>query len=303
MPTYDYFPFDSGLGANSTESRWREMMRKFKSTGIVVEGTGISVSDNCAVSAGSGMQIQIEAGKAWIRGHFFSHTGTPATLAINNNTSGSTRTDLVVIRNDFVNNTIQYQVLQGTITPVQNANTWDLPLCIVSVPNGAASASSFTFTDKRVFATSNNVVPTIRRSGASFTLGHSTSAFTAVNLSSSADWMTDPNMYPGTDNTRIIITQDGFYDLYATATFGGVTGTFTGNPRRAMRVRINGTDVTALQQIYAPNTGVAVSSSSVERLFAGDYLQLEVFHDCGTGTTLSVSNTKLGVHFRDPISV
>lgn len=300
-PVYEYFPFDN---QPSYESQWRDMAQYWKSTGIIVEGQSMDVSvGNCAVSAGTGMSVLVDVGKAWIKGHMWKHTGTAATLAINSNTSGSTRTDLVVLRTDFVNNTMSYMVLQGTTIPVQNANIWDVPLANVAVPNNATDAINFTITDRRKFSTSHNLVPTIRRSGASFTLVHSASNFTTVNISSGADWMTDPNMYPGTDPTRIIITQNGFYDLYATATFGGAAGTFTGNPRRAMRIRINGTDVTALQQIYAPNTGVAVSSSSVERLFAGDYLQLEVFHDCGAGTTLTVSNTKLGVHFRDPISV
>jgi hypothetical protein len=111
MPTYDYFPFDAGLGANSTESRWRTMFQKLKSTGMVVEGTAMEVS------AGSGMTVTVVLGKAFIKGHFFSHTGTNETLAIGSNTSGSTRTDLVVIRCDFVNNTMGYLVLQGTTHP------------------------------------------------------------------------------------------------------------------------------------------------------------------------------------------
>jgi hypothetical protein len=304
MPTYDYFPFDSGLGANSMESRWRTMFQKFKTDGIMVTGTSMDISaNNCAVSAGSGMTVTIVSGIAFIKGHIFSHTGTDATLAIGSNTSGSTRTDLVVLRCDFVNNTMGYLVLQGTITPVQNANQWDIPLCNIAVPNNASSASSFTFTDRRKFAIGGSgLVPTIRRSGASFTLAHNASVYTAVNLSSSVDWVTDYRMYPGTDNTKIYITQDGFYELYSTATFGGVTGTIVGNPRRIMRARINGAINSAIQQIYAPNTGVAMSGSSVERLLEGDYIQLEVLQDCGSGTTLTVSNAQLSLHYLNPLT-
>jgi hypothetical protein len=302
MPTYDYFPFDSGLGANSTESRWREMMRKMKTTGIVAEGTGMTASDNCAVSDGSGMQIEIEAGKAWVRGHFFSHTGTPATLAINSNSSGSTRTDLVVIRADFVNNTIQYQVLQGTTTPVQNANTWDLPLANVAVPNGAVSASSFTFTDRRVFATFSTLAPSVRKDGVNFTLANN--IFTSVNLSGATDWITQDTMYSGTDNTRLICTQDGFYLLYGSATFGGPSGApSVAAPRRIIRFMVNGTAVVGLQQIYAPNMAIGLSTTAMVRLFAGDYVQFQVYQECGAGITTGMSTMHAALHYLNSNSI
>lgn len=298
MPTYDYFPFDSGLGANSTESRWREMMRKFKGTGIVVEGSRMDASaDNCAVSAGSGMQVIIVPGKAWVRGHFFSHTGTDATLAINSNTSGSTRTDLVVIRADFVNNTIQYQVLQGTTTPVQNANTWDLPLCNVAVPNNASSASSFTFTDRRVFAAQNATVPSIKRFNSGLSIPNN--AYTSLNLSGGFNWQTFDPMYPGTDPTKIIITQDGYYNVYGRAQFAGHTTAAS----RGIRILGNGSDVWSINQIFVSTSAADMSCSGIARLFAGDYLQLQGFHNVGSGINIAVNVAELAVHFQSPVSV
>src|SRR5690606_21386715 len=113
------------------------------STGVIVQGGGMDLTGGeCAVSPDVGLQIKIAPGRAWIKGHMFKHTGDYHYMPISPNTSGTTRTDLVVIRNNFVNNVISYQILQGTTTPVQNSTTWDLPLATVSVPNGAASISS-----------------------------------------------------------------------------------------------------------------------------------------------------------------
>jgi hypothetical protein len=302
VPTYDYFPFDSGLGANSMESRWRTMFQKFKTDGIIVEGTSMDISaNNMAVSAGSGMAVTIVSGKAFIKGHVFVHTGTDATLAINSNTSGSTRMDLVVVRCDFVNNTTGYLVLQGTTIPVQNANQWDLPLATVAVPNNASSASSFTITDKRVMAISTSVVPTIKKSGVNFSLVNN--VYTSVDLSGSTSWITHPSMYPGIDNTKIIAPQDGFYALSGKATFGDPSATPSATASRGVQFLVNGTANARVQQVYTPNMAAVLSTSPIVRLLAGDYVQFQVFHNCGSTITVPMSGMEAAVHYLGSLSV
>lgn len=302
MPTFDYFPFDSGLGANSMESRWRTMFQKVKATGIVVEGTAMDVSsDNCAVSAGSGMTVTIVPGKAFIKGHFFSHTGTNETLAIGSNTSGSTRTDLVVIRCDFVNNTMGYLVLSGTTTPVQNANQWDLPLCNVAVPNNASSASSFTFTDRRVFACDISLVPSVRKySSASQTMN--SGAYTTLNLNTGNFWITDQKLYPGTDLTKIVIPQDGFYLFQGRVTLAG-SAADNANDRRGIRIWLNGTQAISVLLIPNRTQALEIVCSGFWRCVAGDYIQLQGYQFTNSGATSSCSLAELGCHFLGQISV
>lgn len=301
MPTYDYFPFDSGLGANSMESRWRSMFQKFKTDGILVDGVSMDLSaNNMAVSAGSGMTVTIVPGKAFIKGHVFVHSGTDATLAINSNTSGSTRTDLVVLRCDFVNNTMQYQVLQGTITPVQNANQWDLPLCNVAVPNNASAASSFTFTDRRVMSTATSVVPSLKKNGVNFSLANN--VYTSVDLSGSTSWITHPSMF-GADPTKIIAPQDGFYALSGKATFGGPSAAPGATPSRGVQFMINGTATAGVQQVYTPNMAAVLSTSPIVRLLAGDYVQFQVFHNCGGSITVAMSGMDAAMHYLGGLSI
>lgn len=298
MPaTFDYYPFDSGLGANSTEGRWRNMMNPMKSTGIIVQGTTMgNPGDDCAVSAGTGMTVNIDIGKAWIRGHMFEHSVAATSLAIASNSSGSTRTDLVVLRADFVGNTIQYQVLQGTTTPVQSSTVWDLPLATVAVPNGAASSASFTITDKRVFATPYGVVPTAKQGVSSQSLANN--AYTALNVNSTIFWRTSDVMFPGADNTKIFAPQDGYYTVYARITFAANA---SGTLRRGIKIMANGTDTLAINQLYVSTVAVEMSCSGIGRLFQGDYVQVLGFQD--TGSSMTVTNTELAVHFLSSQSV
>jgi hypothetical protein len=297
MPaTFDYYPFDSGLGANSTESRWRNMMHYMKSTGIIAQGSSMANPGNdCDVSAGTGMSVNIDIGKAWIRGHMFEHTGSATSLAIASNSSGSTRTDLVVLRNDFVGNTIQYLVLQGTTTPVQSSTVWDLPLATVAVPNAAASSASFTITDKRVFATPKSLVPSIKRY--STTQSVPNNAYTSLNLNTGFYWQTQDTMYPGVDQTKIIAPQDGFYMVYGRIQFAAA-GT---NSRRGLKIMGNGTDLWAINQIYAANTSADISCSAVARLFAGDYLQVQGLQDSGAAINANV--IELSAHWLSAQSI
>lgn len=303
MPaTFDYYPFDSGAGANSTETRWRNMMNYMKSTGIIVQGSAIgNPGSDCAVTAGTGMTVNIDIGKAWIRGHMFEHSGTATSLAIASNSSGSTRTDLIVLRADFVGNTIQYQVLQGTTTPVQSSTVWDLPLATVAVPNGAASSASFTITDKRVFATQKALVPSIRRfSTASQSVPFN--AYTSLSLSTGFFWQTQDSMYPGTDPTKVIIPQDGFYFFSCRVTMPGETP-FTATHRRGCRIYSNNTDVIAIQLIVQGQIPYELNCSGVWRCFAGDFVQVQAFQETGTSSAINASYCELGAHHLGPISI
>lgn len=294
MPTYDYFPFDSGLGANSTESRWREMMSAMKGTGVVVEGSVMDISiDNMAVSEGSGLNVEIVPGKAWIKGHLFSHTGTNAILPINSNTSGSTRTDLVVLRCDFVNNTMGYQVLQGTTIPVQNANVWDLPLANVTVPDGATSV---TVTDRRIFACDASLVPSIRvyRNA---TVNISSGAYATQSLDSGSYWITDYKMYP-TDPSRVYIPQDGFYFFQGMITIGG-SASDTAADRRGIRLILNGSSAQTIASWLIPSRTQALelTTSGIWRCSAGDYVQLQAYQTTSPAVSVAVTKAELVCHF------
>lgn len=99
----------------------------------------------------SGRQVKIAAGRfALIRGHVWTSGASIITKTIAANVSGSTRTDLVVLRFSRTTYNAAITVITGTPgagapSPVQDAGStgsWDLPLATVTVANGAATISA-----------------------------------------------------------------------------------------------------------------------------------------------------------------
>lgn len=99
----------------------------------------------------SGMQIKIAADRyAVIGGHIWWSGSTIFTKAIGSNSSGSTRTDLVVVRLSRTTWAATVVVIAGTPgagapAPTQNTGTtgsFDLPLATVTVASGAATITS-----------------------------------------------------------------------------------------------------------------------------------------------------------------
>ena len=298
MPAvFEYFPFDD---QPSYEAQWRDMAMHFRSSGIIADGSYLDTSGgDCAVEPGTGMQIQIAPGRAWIRGHMWKHTGDYAFLPIAGNSSGSTRNDLVVLRANFVDNTMSYQVLQGTVTPVRNPNIWDLPLATVAVPNNAISSNDFTITDQRVLSAPYGLVPSVKRTGSAQSVAGD-GQFKTLNINTNIFWQTHDAMF-GSDPTRIIIPQDGFYFVYARIQFSAPSNPTNPNSRRIVRILSNGRDTSAIQQIYGGPVAVDISCSGVERLLAGDYLQVQALQD--SGVSVNASNITIIAHWLNAISI
>jgi hypothetical protein len=99
----------------------------------------------------SGMQVKIAADRyAIVRGHTWWSGSTIFTQAIAANSSGSTRTDLIVLRLSRTTWNVNLTVIQGTPgsgvpTSLQDLSTtgsYDLPLATVTVASGASSISA-----------------------------------------------------------------------------------------------------------------------------------------------------------------
>ncbi|HEX3640578.1 MAG TPA: hypothetical protein VHV10_04755 [Ktedonobacteraceae bacterium] len=144
-PLDTYMPYDSGPGANVTEDGWRKFAKWFRGDGIIRGAAGNKLN---TFGDSSGMQIKIDTGEVWIQGAWGQNAGLK-TLPVTNNSSGNPRIDLVIARNDFVANRIEFDVLQGTpgVTPVapiltQNTAKWEVQLAPIAVANGAVTITA-----------------------------------------------------------------------------------------------------------------------------------------------------------------
>ncbi len=119
--------------------------------GLTAGVIGDFTSPQLVYGDSTGMQIKVTADRyALVRGHVWYSGPTIVTKTIGSNSSGSTRTDLVVLRLSRTTWDVTVVVIAGTPgagapSPTQNTGTtgsFDLPLATVTVANGAATISA-----------------------------------------------------------------------------------------------------------------------------------------------------------------
>lgn len=279
MPaTFQYFPFDDQA---AYETQWRQMAQTWRSTGILVQGSVMDATNgDCAVSPGTGLEIRIAPGKAWIKGHFFDHTDDYYYMPVSPNTSGTTRQDLVVIRADFTANIISYQILEGTTIPVQTPTIWDVPLAILTIPDGTTNITTSNITDRRVTSNQATFRPFC-------VLRRSTNISLSNNTNSDIDWNVvehDPmGMFDENDPEVITILETGIYDIRVNTLWTNPSN--TNNTRRIILFRDNGINVDAIA--YGSTVGspslvdVGISLSRLIALNRGDQLYVTAYNNSG----------------------
>jgi hypothetical protein len=159
------YPFDAGAGADVAESQWRSMARHWRPSGPLITDLAPADWDVLKPSAGAGLQVLVESGSAWIRGHYAQWDAQEA-LTIGANSSGSTRVDAIVARLDATDNLVELDVVAGTPGAglpalTQNSSTWEILLGSSTLLNGG---SSVTVADLRkcVGYSNTTYTPTIR---------------------------------------------------------------------------------------------------------------------------------------------
>ncbi|MCP8970578.1 hypothetical protein [Ectobacillus ponti] len=159
--TQTYFPFDSGAGANATETQWSKMAKNWLPTGVLK-----GVMNELLVFADStGMQIKVNTGAAWMQGHYYESDAI-VTLPIAAANATNPRVDRVALRVDWTLNTIALVVLQGTpaATPAapaltQNTSRWEISLAQVRVDAAVATIAAAKVTDERYIVKNPNAFP------------------------------------------------------------------------------------------------------------------------------------------------
>jgi hypothetical protein len=141
-----YAPFDAGPGANVTEDTWRAMMRRGN-----IAGVARNVTNELKVIPSSGMTIAVMEGECVIES-YWGQTNSWLALTVPSNATGSTRLDYVVARADWVLNKVDVDIVTGTAslpTLTRDTSKWEIPLAVLSVPNGAVTISSANILDAR----------------------------------------------------------------------------------------------------------------------------------------------------------
>ena len=284
------FPFNNRV---VYEAGWREMAENWRTSGILVQGNVMDrIGGDCAVEpAGTGLEIRIAPGRAWVRGHLFKHTDDYEYLPISPNTSGSTRNDLVVIRllvSDIANeNRIQYTILEGTTTPVRNDTFWDLPLAIISVPDDASTITDDNITDLRVSSNQYGFVPGVQLT---YGLARNFGSNATQTLTWSIEQFNNMGMFSTTQPDRITIKEPGIYFVQTMLYWQRTSANSIGGQMEASIYQVSGgTERQFVRDTrYISSSNGVQSVSHVVNCAAGDYLYVTATN--GTAHTDVVIN-------------
>lgn len=161
-------PFDGVLIGDATKApysavEWARQWKLRHGSGVllpnygVFKGTGngtyeaLEVLETNPVST----NIEVQIGAGLIDGRFYETTAVVA-LPVNANASGNPRIDTVILRLDYVLQTVRLVVKQGTpgVSPVrpsmqQDSSFWEIPLADVAVANGFATLAQSTITQRQ----------------------------------------------------------------------------------------------------------------------------------------------------------
>jgi len=150
-----YAPFDSGAGSSVTEDTWRKFMRHMLgSQSGIIRG----FQNECSPSAaGTGMTVTVDTGECWVRGHYGENSSIK-TLPIAAAHATLARKDRIIVRGDFTNNRIEFDVLTGdaAASPVapsltQTTSLWETSIGIVDIPATDTVITSGQITDDRMY--------------------------------------------------------------------------------------------------------------------------------------------------------
>jgi hypothetical protein len=212
--TYFTGPFNSGGGANFDETSWREML-----SALALDGVIKGALNTLAVTAGTGMSVNVDTGHAIGDGVYFrSDASVVVTVTASDPTND--RIDLICVHINLTGSTDSAGVtarsaaiidVAGTPggspsapSPVRTANTtWEIPLAQVRVPHGATTSASFTITTDNSSGSSP-----IRLWGGARVMGQSMSVFSGTTGGSNPTTFTHnlgetPNYFLLTPNTNV----------------------------------------------------------------------------------------------------
>ena len=149
------FPFEN---IDTTESQFSQWATNFQETGIKGNPLG---SDLVVSAEGSTLSIEVTAGQAFIRGHYYINT---ATLELPVTSAGlNTRIDLVVVELDPEANTIEAKIIEGepvTSDPVAPAlvqtsvGIYQMLLATITIPNSTLAITDEMIEVSRTFVSS-----------------------------------------------------------------------------------------------------------------------------------------------------
>lgn len=149
------YPFET---QDTTEAQYSRLFSELQITGVagdIIGGTNTGVR----AAVGTGMNMEVYAGFAFIRG--FAYENTDTIVLTCNPATAQPRIDTVILKLDPTANTITAQIKEGApaTSPSAPALTqvvggiWEMPLADILIPASATALDVNNYTDRRTFLT------------------------------------------------------------------------------------------------------------------------------------------------------
>lgn len=218
--TQVFFPFDAGAGADVTEDGWTKMAELWIDSGVVSDIARDPLNMLECYADATGLQVKVKSGKAWIVGHYYESTAEE-TLPIATADVTNPRIDLVILRIDWILNTIYLETLTGTpaaapVAPTLTTSSTihEMALAKVAVAASATTVASGDVTDERVYAG----IADYNEMGRTIDFDSSMSASEIQAIINSSDHYIPPG------ETLVFQFADGTYTLLSAIEFKGFFG-------------------------------------------------------------------------------
>ncbi|MFJ1765076.1 hypothetical protein ACIOD2_32445 [Amycolatopsis sp. NPDC088138] len=278
-----YMPYDAGPGSNVTEDGWRQFARHFRGDGVI-RGVG---SELRPLGDSTGMQVKVPAGECWVRGQWGASTATK-TLPIAAAHATLQRLDLVILRNDFLTNRIEIDVLTNATpgsgsypTLTQNSVKWEIQLAQVTVPAAA------------VTVTSGNVraIPDYTDGSCSYTVDSSFQSVASGGSGSRIDF--DVEQFPSSVVGRPSIREwqfnrAGFWQIVFNLYWNNssVAGTRTAWIQRSNGGSVNPSRLAFDNRPAVSDAGTGLNLVGEDRFAAGEIVECWGFQTSGSSLTI-----------------
>lgn len=158
-PATYYGPFDAGSGANAQEEQWRTFMGGTTTSGVVAGYlNGLAVTGDS-----TGMQVKLATGGCWLNGGYGENTSGVQTISLAASHATLHRYDLIVARNNYTTNVVEFDVIQGSnsaspTVPSATVDTtkYEIALAYVYIAATVTTITAANVTDQRSYNNANN---------------------------------------------------------------------------------------------------------------------------------------------------
>ena len=187
-----YHPFDSGAGASVYEAQWRKMAEHWLATGVL----GGELNQFKVTADGTGMTVDVETGRAWLKGHYVESDAIEA-LSIDAADPANPRIDRVILRATYSQpgtpGSVALAVLKGVPAGspsapalTQDATMWEISLAQVLIDAAAVVVAADKVTSERVFVWAGGDVAVLDRVTSTTTVYNTTDETTVYSEAISA---------------------------------------------------------------------------------------------------------------------